>query len=412
MKIISIIIFLLATGFPSFSRELTKYVSYTVQKGDRVEKIYKKFLLPLNTENYEYFLKLNTKKTDKNLKLMLNVKYKLPILRLKDSELENFLNIIPNNDSIILMKTLINEYNRDIETKGLKENKREIWIPLYLIKNYPEQIRNVSKTTKSSVENIRKRDKLYSPFYGENGKIKVKSNLLSDYVVYLISGHGGPDPGAIGIYEGRELHEDEYAYDITLRLAKHLKAHGAKVYMITIDTIDGIRDDKFLQPSNKEVFYGGVEIPLNQKERLELTAKILNELYLNETTGKRKHHISINIHLDSRSEEEKIDVFFYYQENNKESKYIAELLRNTFEEQYNKYQPGRGYRGTIETRNLFMLRNSLPTTVYIELGNIRNRNNQIRFIEKINRDALAKWICLGLIKYAKAKNTLKSNKIK
>ncbi len=412
MKNISTLIFLLALGVFSFTKELTQYVSYTVQKGDRVEKIYKKFLLPLNNENYEYFLKLNTKKTDKNLKLMLNVKYKLPILKLKESELEKFLRSIINEDSITFVKTQVIEYNRDINTRGLKENKTEIWIPLYLIKNYTEQIQNLPTTNISSKKNTLARNKLYFPFYGEDVKIKVKSNLLSDYVFYLISGHGGPDPGAIGIYEGQELHEDEYAYDITLRLAKYLEMNGAKVYMITIDTIDGIRDDKFLTPSYKEVYYGGVVIPQNQKERLELSAKILNELYLNEIKGKKKHHISINIHLDSRSEEEKIDVFFYYQENNEDSKFVAESLRNTFEEQYNKHQPGRGYRGTIETRNLFMLRNSLPTTVYIELGNIRNRNNQIRFIERNNRDALAKWICLGLIKYAKLKKTPKSNKIK
>lgn len=410
MKNISTLIFLLALGILLFAKESTQYVTYTIQKGDKVEKIYQKFLLPLNRENFEHFLQLNKKKTDKNLKLMLNLRYKLPILILKESELNNFLRRQLNEDSINTVKTKIIEYNRAIASKGLKKNTKELWIPLYLIKNFSNQI--IIKPNNDSQKRISSRNKLYYPYYGENFKLKVKSNILSDFVIYLISGHGGPDPGAIGYYDGKELHEDEYAYDITLRLAKYLETYGAKVYMITIDTIDGIRDDKFLQPSNKEVFYGGVVIPLNQKERLELSAKILNELYTNEIKVKGKQHISINIHLDSRSEEEKIDVYFYYQENNEQSKIIAETLKNIFEEQYSKYQPGRGYRGTIETRNLYMLRNSLPTTVYIELGNIRNRNNQIRFIEENNRDALAKWICLGLIKYSKVNKTPKNNKLK
>lgn len=229
---------------------------------------------------------------------------------------------------------------------------------------------------------------------------------------YLVSGHGGPDPGAIGYFEGKELHEDEYAYDITLRLAKHLEENGGKVYMITIDTVDGIRDDRILETSNREVFYGGVQIPANQRDRLELCANILNDLYKKESKNKSKKHISINIHLDSRSEEEKVDVFYYYQENNLESKILAETLQQTFAEQYEKYQPGRGYFGTIETRNLFMLRNSLPTTVYIELGNIRNKSNQYRFVEKNNREAISKWLCLGLIKFSRLMRDGKATKSK
>jgi len=170
--------------------------------------------------------------------------------------------------------------------------------------------------------------------------------------------------------------------------------------MITIDTVDGIRDDKFLETSNREVFYGGVTIPLNQKERLQTCADIVNKLYKS-NRNKKKHNISINIHLDSRSETEKVDVFFYYQEQSPSSKQIAITLQKTFEEQYEKHQPGRGYSGTVETRNLFMLKNSLPPTVYIELGNIKNRSNQYRFIDNTNREALAKWLCLGLINFIK-----------
>ena len=58
--------------------------------------------------------------------------------------------------------------------------------------------------------------------------IKLLLTNLAGLVFYLVSGHGGPDPGAIGIYQGRQLHEDEYAYDIILRLARELLTRGAK----------------------------------------------------------------------------------------------------------------------------------------------------------------------------------------
>ncbi|MCX7908549.1 MAG: N-acetylmuramoyl-L-alanine amidase [Ignavibacteria bacterium] len=397
-----------------------RYVEFVAKKGDRLEKIFNLYLLPLEKSLLEDFYRLNSKRTDKNYKLMVGLKYKLPILKVENKKINEFLEENFGEDTISEKKIQIEKYNKNLTLKGIKKSKNEIWIPKNLIakRNF---INNLS-TSNQSLNILKKKDgsaakikifedkKLFQPFYGNKTKSKKKNNLLKNFVFYLVSGHGGPDPGAIGYFENKELHEDEYAYDITLRLAKHLEENGAKVFMITIDTVDGIRDDKFLSTSNQELFYGGVPIPLNQKERLELCSNILNDLYKKELKGKRKKHISINIHLDSRSEEEKVDVYYYYQENNPISKQIAEILQTTFAQQYEKYQPGRGYNGTVETRNLFMLRNTLPPTVYIELGNIRNRSNQFRFIDKSNREAIAKWLCIGLINFAKMKEPKSSNK--
>ena len=49
--------------------------------------------------------------------------------------------------------------------------------------------------------------------------VPVTSNRLQGACFYVVSGHGGPDPGAIGKIGKVELHEDEYAYDVALRLA-------------------------------------------------------------------------------------------------------------------------------------------------------------------------------------------------
>ena len=70
----------------------------------------------------------------------------------------------------------------------------------------------------------------------------VTSSELKGACFYLVSGHGGPDPGAIGRIGKIELHEDEYAYDIVLRLARNLMTKGAKVHIIIQDAKDGLRD--------------------------------------------------------------------------------------------------------------------------------------------------------------------------
>ena len=79
---------------------------------------------------------------------------------------------------------------------------------------------------------------------------------------------GDPDPGCIGKYRGKELHEDEYAYDIILRLGRELMKRGAKVHFIIQDAKDGIRDQAILNNSKRETCMGKA-IPLNQIARLK-----------------------------------------------------------------------------------------------------------------------------------------------
>jgi len=52
------------------------------------------------------------------------------------------------------------------------------------------------------------------PIFGKDYEnIAFKDAKLQGAVFYIVSGHGGPDPGAIGKKSGHTLCEDEYAYD-------------------------------------------------------------------------------------------------------------------------------------------------------------------------------------------------------
>jgi N-acetylmuramoyl-L-alanine amidase len=44
-----------------------------------------------------------------------------------------------------------------------------------------------------------------------------------------------------------------------------------------------------------------------------------------------------------------------------------------------------------------MLKKTVPVTTFIELGNIRNYRDQVRFLKENNRQALANWLTEGLI---------------
>ena len=73
-------------------------------------------------------------------------------------------------------------------------------------------------------------------------------------------------------------------------------------------------------------------------------------------------------------------------------------MQEVFKEKYTKYRAGAEYQGTVSTRNLYMLRAPLPTTLYVELANIKNEADRKRIIPSTNRQALANWLYEGLVK--------------
>ena len=150
---------------------------------------------------------------------------------------------------------------------------------------------------------------VYEIFGKKYREITIKSKELEGAIYYLESGHGGPDPGAIGNLNGHILCEDEYAYDVTLRLARNLIERGATVYLIIRDPNDGIRDEQYLAPDKDEVCYPDNEIPLSQLARLKQSTAAVNSLH---ALNKKKFQRLVVIHVDSRSEKENIDVFFYH----------------------------------------------------------------------------------------------------
>jgi len=235
------------------------------------------------------------------------------------------------------------------------------------------------------------------PIFGkEFSKVNIVDNKLKGAVYYLVAGHGGPDPGALGKYGKYTLSEDEYAYDVTIRLARKLIQHGAVVFMIVRDNNDGIRDGSILSIDRDEVSYPNKTIPINPLMRLKQRTEAINTLY---KKNKGAYQRLIVIHLDSNIKSEDIDVYFYHHSRSRSGKKLANNIYKTFKNKYAQFQPNRGYRGTISTRNsLYMLRNTDPGTVYIELGNINNPRDQKRFVLYNNRQALAQWISDGIIK--------------
>jgi len=236
----------------------------------------------------------------------------------------------------------------------------------------------------------------YSIFGKDYAKTPIFDNDLKDHVYYVVSGHGGPDPGAMFQKNNHWLCEDEYAYDVSLRLARNLIGHGAMVYMITRDENDGIRDSEYLEPDKDETVWGGAKMPLNEKARLKQRSDIINRLYEENRNKGYKTQRTIITHVDSRYQDKKVDVFFYYNQNSQSGKTLANSIYSTVKSKYDTHQRWRGYEGVVKPRGLWMLNETKPTSVYIELGNISNEFDQKRLLIPNNRQAIANWISEGI----------------
>jgi N-acetylmuramoyl-L-alanine amidase len=236
------------------------------------------------------------------------------------------------------------------------------------------------------------------PLLGEKYKdVVIESDNLKGKVYYLVAGHGGPDPGALSKIGKKRICEDEYAYDVTLRLARNLYANGAKVYVIIRDQNDGIRDGEILNCDNDEKCWYKKSIPANQIKRLEQRSNIINQLHSENLQKGYSYQRMIVIHCDSRNEGQKVDMYFYHYPESSNGQQFATRLRDKVRQKYNEHQSGRGYGGTVTPRNLFMLRETKLVGTYIELGNMRNSYDQKRLIIENNRQAIANWLYQGLL---------------
>jgi len=234
------------------------------------------------------------------------------------------------------------------------------------------------------------------PIFGSYALTPIETDILRGKVFYLISGHGGPDPGAQITLDGQRLCEDEYAYDVALRLCRQLIRNGAMAYMITRDGNDGIRDATYLPCDRDETVWGGTAIPAGHRARLQQRMDRVRELVGKNAAIAPKGQFLLEFHIDSRQKKEQVDLYIYHQEKNHSSKAMGEKIWDTFRAKYRRHRQDGNYRGTLSARGLFTLDHSPIPAVYIELGNLHHAFDQKRFLPHANRQVLAEWFAEAL----------------
>lgn len=430
IKRIALALFLCSLSFSVIAEE-GRFHRVAASDGDNIYTLLKRYQLHKQQCNFDKFYELN--KLQKKSRLQRGSKYYIPVL------------IYTYNGKSIRTTLGIKTWEQALRIKRYNERMLEnelrrstlvksniLWVPYHELdckggvkeKEKPKEdapaLADTKKKSKDSDKARQEReDKLikvddkilskaktvsgyrkFAIFGKDHALIPLKDNKLRGKIYYIVSGHGGPDVGAVGKDGSHQLCEDEYAYDVSLRLARNLLEHGALVYMIIRDPDDGLRSGKYLKCDYDEYCWGNYKIPRSQKSRLYQRSDAINKLfeYHKKQGIKDQNQVTVVIHIDSRSVRETTDVFFYYYPGSRSGRKITKNMHKTLAQKYKSYRRNGSYKGTVTSRDLHMLREPKTTSVFIELGNIRNKYDQQRFILENNRQALSNWMYEGLVR--------------
>ncbi len=176
------------------------------------------------------------------------------------------------------------------------------------------------------------------------------------YLVVIDPGHGGPDPGAVGI---GGLRETDIVLDISLQLAKLLQAKGVNVRLTRRSEID-------------------LDLPPR--------VAIANRLRANA-------FVSIHANASSRNWEDVngIETFFF-------TGFRGNQLARMIQQQVLDVSPRSPNRGVRKGR-FFVIRRTIMPAVLVETGFVTGRLDAPRLANSTHRRKLAFAIATGILKY-------------
>lgn len=234
---------------------------------------------------------------------------------------------------------------------------------------------------------------------------------LKGWRIVLDPGHGGIDPGAIvsnltGKKQRVYVVEDEYVYDIALRVYRELRLLGAEVTLTVISPNHLIRDNlpaktTFVHEKN-EVYNDERYNRRNSEKRRPRSANLSQRVRVTNRFVKRARKgrsLFVSLHADNTPGRPQGPLVIYHKRRgrvDRRSRSFARVMRSAL---HHPDMPAQE-RG----RNLAVLRNNLAyAEILVEVHNVHHKHEayQIRFHK--DREHHAKKIVNGILAYAKKK---------
>ena len=176
------------------------------------------------------------------------------------------------------------------------------------------------------------------------------------FYVVIDPGHGGPDPGAIGL---GGLRETEVVLDVSKRVKKLLSEKGVKVRLTRNNEVD-------------------LDLPPRVLIANRTDADIFVSIHANASRGKRR---DIN----------GLETFYY-------TGWRGRLLAKEIQKQILKVSPGSPDRGVRQGR-YFVIKNTRMPAVLVEIGFLTGRLDARRLEKSIHRQRIAYAITKGILEY-------------
>ncbi len=260
----------------------------------------------------------------------------------------------------------------------------------------------------SPLRTYRQARKLWNTFAHEVDGLGRLSNTLKGWHLVLDPGHGGLDPGAIvRTLDGRGnrlyVVEDEYVYDIALRVYVLLRLHGAEVTLTLLSPNHLIRSSSpptqtFVNEKN-EVYNSYQANKANRRRdwprgsNLAVRVSIARHAFA-KTTKNRRIFLSFHADIDPKAPEAPL-VLYYESRNGRKrdlaSRNFARILL-----------PALGAGARVRGQGLGVLRNNpAAVKVLVELRNLAYTDHAwaLRFEQLRHRDA--EKVVKGILDYVR-----------
>lgn len=249
--------------------------------------------------------------------------------------------------------------------------------------------------------------RLWEEFDRQVGELGRLSNRLSGWHVVLDPGHGGLDPGAVARAvdgNGNALYvvEDEYVYDVAMRVYVLLRLHGARVHTTLLSPNHLIRHSNpptrtFVNEKN-EVYNSYSHNKSNRRSdwpsggNLGTRVRIARDFFSGTPRGRR---IFLSFHADIEPRAPEAPLVLYYTSRNGRRQDLTSRSFARF------LLPSLGAGARARGQALGVLRsNAADYKVLFELRNMAYRDHvwALRFEELRQRDA--EKVVRGLLEFA------------
>lgn len=242
--------------------------------------------------------------------------------------------------------------------------------------------------------------------------MKTKSNALRGWHIVIDPGHGGLDPGAIvSVADGNGnplvITEDEYVYDISMRLYRILVLHGASVSLTILSPDHHIRNgvnarQTFVNLKN-EIYNEESHNtqkgwrPVGTIEGLDMRKTVASKEIAKASSGdKRRGTVFVSIHADNSPDLPAGKAILYDGANDRErenSMNLASVLSSHL-----------GATSFIKHQNLRILQNNpADAAALVEVRNVSYSNNAWALRSPGLREQDALMIADGLLAWTKTR---------